>query len=63
MSFKTITISTDAYSRLKKWKQGNESFTEMILRELPDPDRTGAEIVDELFKKRPKRRRHAKTAA
>jgi len=32
----TITISTEAHKRLAKLKEGGESFSEVILRELPE---------------------------
>jgi predicted CopG family antitoxin len=31
----TITISTEAHRRLSKLKENNESFSDVILRELP----------------------------
>lgn len=30
MATKTISITTDAYETLKSWKEGNESFSEII---------------------------------
>jgi predicted CopG family antitoxin len=32
MGFKTITLSEEAYNRLKERKTGNESFSSVILR-------------------------------
>ena len=32
----TITISTEAHRRLAKLKEGSESFSDVILRELPE---------------------------
>jgi predicted CopG family antitoxin len=32
----TITISTEAHKRLAKLKEGGESFSDVILRELPE---------------------------
>ena len=45
----TITVSTEAHARLKKLKQRNESFSEVILREVPEPPaRTAGELLDML---------------
>ena len=45
----TITVSTAAHARLKKLKQRNESFSDVILREVPDPPaRTAGELLDML---------------
>lgn len=52
MAFKTITISVPAYERLKKLKEPGESFSEVVLRELPEPYDTCGEILDS-FKLRP----------
>lgn len=32
MAFKTITLSEEAYNRLKERKKGNESFSDVIIR-------------------------------
>lgn len=47
-----ITIKEEAYKRLKKLKQPGDSFTDVILRELPDPLETAGEILD-YFEKHP----------
>lgn len=47
-----ITIKVEAYKRLKKPKQPGDSFTDVILRELPDPLATAGEILD-YFEKHP----------
>jgi hypothetical protein len=52
MAFKTITISVTAYERLKKLKEPGESFSEVVLRELPDPCDTCGDILHS-FKHRP----------
>lgn len=48
MAFKTLTISEEAHARLKKHKMPGESFTQVILRELPDPLQTAGEVLDYL---------------
>jgi predicted CopG family antitoxin len=42
----TVTLSTEAHRRLKKLKQGNESFSDVILRELPERAYTCGELLD-----------------
>ena len=59
----TITISPEAHARLNKLKKRKESFNDVILREVPDPDATLPEIVRALWKDKPRRRSHAKKAA
>lgn len=41
-----INVSTVAYARLKKLKQRGDSFSDVILRETPDPCLTAGEILD-----------------
>ena len=52
MGFKTITIAEQAYERLKKRKEPGESFTDVILRELPPIAETCGEVL-ESFKTHP----------
>lgn len=52
MAFKTITISVTAYERLKKLKEPGESFSEVVLRELPEPCDTCGDILAS-FKRQP----------
>jgi predicted CopG family antitoxin len=48
MSAKTVSLSEDAYKRLREWKKSdNESFSEAILRILPK-QRSVADIMKEL---------------
>lgn len=47
-----IAIKEEAYKRLKKLKLPGDSFTDVILRELPDPLETAGEILD-YFEKHP----------
>jgi predicted CopG family antitoxin len=46
MAFKTLTIREEAHQRLKKHKLPGESFTQVILRELPDPLETAGDVLD-----------------
>lgn len=48
MAFKTLTISEEAHQRLKKRKLSGESFTEVILREVPEVVETAGEVLDYL---------------
>jgi predicted CopG family antitoxin len=47
MSTKTITITEEAYERLKSRKSENQSFSEAILRNFP-AKRKLSEILDEI---------------
>jgi predicted CopG family antitoxin len=55
MAFKTLTISEEAHRRLKKHKLPGESFTQVILRELPEPLETAGEVLDFLKSEPPPR--------
>lgn len=44
----TITLSVEAYARLKKLKEPGDSYSDVILRELPDPCLTAGELLDRL---------------
>ena len=46
MSFGNTGISDDAYARLKGLKQPGDSFSTVILRELPEPCETASAIED-----------------
>jgi len=46
MASKTITLGEAAYQRLKKLKLPGESFTEVVLRELPERWETLGEMED-----------------
>jgi predicted CopG family antitoxin len=52
MATNNIAISEEAYRRLKKLKLPGDSFTDVLLRELPDPCGTCGEVL-ESFKTRP----------
>jgi predicted CopG family antitoxin len=53
MGFKTLTISDEAHQRLSKRKLPGESFTQVILRELPEPLTTAGDVLDFLASERP----------
>src|SRR5207237_2496285 len=55
MAFKTLTVSEEAHQRLKKHKLPGESFTQVILRELPEPLETAGEVLDFLKSEPPPR--------
>ena len=43
----SITITAEAHARLKRLKQRNESFSDVILREVPEPPaRTAGELLE-----------------
>ena len=44
----TITLSTEAHARLKKLKTPGDSYSDVILRELPNPCFTAGELLDRL---------------
>jgi predicted CopG family antitoxin len=48
----TITISTEAHQRLKKLKEGAESFSDVILREVPEKANTFGDL-ERLMEERP----------
>jgi len=49
MSIKTISLELDAYEKLKKAKQGTESFSQVVRRARFDPElSTGASILREM---------------
>lgn len=50
MATNNISISEAAYRRLKKLKEPGDSFTDVLLRELPDPADTCGEVLDVLEK-------------
>jgi hypothetical protein len=45
MAHRTITISEEAYRRLRKNKRPGESFTEVILEVVPDSSETIGEAM------------------
>jgi len=49
MPFTTITISIEAHTRLRKLKEPGDSFSDVILRTIPQPCATAGEML-EVFK-------------
>jgi predicted CopG family antitoxin len=52
MATTTIALTQPAYERLKKQKLPGESFSDVVLREIPVPCETAGEILD-YFESRP----------
>ena len=48
MAFVTLRITAEAYRRLKKLKVPGDSFSDVILRELPDPWETAGDVLNGL---------------
>jgi predicted CopG family antitoxin len=46
MATVTISVTTEAHERLKNLKEEGESFSEVILRELPPKARNDGELLD-----------------
>lgn len=46
MATVTISVTTEAHKRLKSLKEGDESFSDVILRELPQKARNAGELLD-----------------
>lgn len=55
MAFKTLRISEEAHQRLKKHKRPGESFTQVILREIPEPLETAGDVLEYLASQTPAR--------
>jgi predicted CopG family antitoxin len=49
MPFTTITISIEAHTRLRKLKEPGDSFSDVILRTIPQPCATAGDML-EVFK-------------
>jgi predicted CopG family antitoxin len=49
MATVTISVTTEAHKRLKSLKEGKESFSDVILRELPQKARNAGELLDILM--------------
>jgi len=46
MSSTNVQLSDAAYKRLKKFKLPGDTFSDVLLRELPDPCETAGELLD-----------------
>ena len=46
MATTTIALTQPAYERLKKQKLPGESFSDVVLREIPVPCETAGEVLD-----------------
>jgi len=46
MAFTTISINKPAYRRLKSLKSAGETYSDVLLRELPEPCETAGELLD-----------------
>jgi predicted CopG family antitoxin len=46
MASTNVNISDAAYKRLKKLKRPGDSFSDVLLRELPEPCETAGELLD-----------------
>ena len=44
----TVTLSAEAHARLMKNKMPGDSFSDVVIRELPDPCDTCGELLDRL---------------
>ncbi len=47
-SYVTITLNTRAAARLKKNKLPGDSYSDVVLREMPDPCETAGEVYERL---------------
>jgi predicted CopG family antitoxin len=45
MATTTIALTRPAYERLKKQKLPGESFSDVVLREIPEPCETAGEVL------------------
>jgi predicted CopG family antitoxin len=49
MASTNITLNEAAYERLKNWKNPGDSFSDVVLRELPEPPaKTAGELLERL---------------
>ena len=55
MATTTIALTQPAYERLKKQKLPGESFSDVVLREIPEPCETAAEVLESLRRNPPPR--------
>ena len=50
MASTNVNLNEAAYKRLKKLKLPGDSFSDVLLRELPDPCETAGELLDHFTK-------------
>jgi hypothetical protein len=55
MATTTIALTQPAYERLKKQKLPGESFSDVVLREIPEPCDTTGEVLESLRRNPPPR--------
>jgi len=48
MATVTISITTEAHGRLKRLKGPGDTFSDVLIRELPDPCDTAGTVLDHL---------------
>lgn len=48
MSYTTISVNDQAMARLRKNKLPGDTYSDVILRELPDPCETAGELLERL---------------
>ncbi len=48
MATTTIALTQPAYERLKKQKLPGESFSDVVLREIPEPCETAGDVLESL---------------
>jgi predicted CopG family antitoxin len=58
---KTITLSEAAYERLKAWKVGDDSFSQVVLRVVPKRGTFGD--LEDAFRALPMLSAHSRTVA
>lgn len=55
MATTTIALTQLAYERLKKQKLPGESFSDVVLREIPEPCETAGDVLESLQRNPPPR--------
>lgn len=55
MATTTIALTQPAYERLKKQKLPGESFSDVVLREIPEPCETAGDVLQSLRRNPPPR--------
>jgi predicted CopG family antitoxin len=53
MATTTIALTQPAYERLKKQKLPGESFSDVVLREIPEPCETAGDVLESLQRNPP----------